>query len=123
MKNWRSIKMSNIETNNTLPPKTCSVDRLVTMPSDVELVIAGKKTATRRNGRYADVGEIMELNGHKFTVDKVYTQTLGELTDEHAKQEGFESVDAYKEAILSYHPGMPWLPHMQVWVHEFSPVK
>ncbi|WNB91739.1 ASCH domain-containing protein [Bacillus sp. NEB1478] len=115
--------MTNNETNNTLPPKTCSVERLVTMPSDVELVIAGKKTATRRNGRYADVGEIMELNGHKFVVENVYEQSLGELTDEHAKQEGFESVDAYKEAILSYHPGMPWLPHMKVWVHEFSPVK
>ncbi|OOE10104.1 ASCH domain-containing protein [Fictibacillus arsenicus] len=114
--------MTNHE-NNNLPPKTCSIERLVTMPSDVEMVIAGKKTATRRNGRYADVGEIMELHGHKFVVDNVYSQSLGELTDKHAQDEGFETVEAYKEAILSYHPGMPWLPHMQVWVHEFSPVK
>lgn len=114
--------MTNKEVHNTLPPKTCSVDRLVTMEVDVNKVIEGTKTATRRNGRYADVGEIMELKGKKFIVDKVYSQSLGELTDEHAKQEGFNTVEEYKQSILSYHPGMPWLPQMRVWVHEFSPI-
>ena len=114
--------MTNDEKTN-LPPKTCSVERLITKESDIELVLQGKKTATRRNGRYADVGETMELNGQSFVVDNVYIQTLGELTDVHAKQEGFESVEDYKQSILSYHPRMPWLPHMTVWVHEFSPVK
>ncbi|MFO1442486.1 ASCH domain-containing protein [Bacillus sp. Bva_UNVM-123] len=108
--------------NNALPPKTCTIERLVTVPEDVEKVIAGKKTATRRNGRYADIGEIMTLNGHEFVVEKIYSQTLGELTDEHAKQEGYETVEEYKEAILSYHNGMPWLPQMKVWVHEYRPI-
>jgi hypothetical protein len=48
---------------------------------------------------------------------------LGELTDDDARREGFESVEEYKQSILSYHPGMPWLPQMRVWVHEFQPVK
>lgn len=109
--------------NTTLPPKTCSIDRLVTMESDVKLVLAGKKTATRRNGRYADPGEIMTLEGKQFFVEKVYSQSLGELTDEHARTEGFSSVEEYKQSILSYHPGMPWLPQMRVWVHEFRPVE
>ncbi|MGD6964267.1 ASCH domain-containing protein [Fictibacillus phosphorivorans] len=112
-----------IQENNNLPPKTCSIERLVTMPSDVAKVLEGKKTATRRNGRYADIGEIMELEGHSFVVNNVYRQSLGELTDQHAQDEGFATVEEYKNAILSYHPGMPWLPHMQVWVHEFSPAK
>lgn len=112
--------MTNDEINDQLPPKTCSIERLVTMPSDIEKVIAGKKTATRRNGRYADVGEIMILKNKKFIVDRVYSQSLGELTDEHAQTEGFETVEDYKKAILSYHPNMPWLPHMKVWVHEFN---
>ncbi|MNR21847.1 hypothetical protein D3C85_1387710 [compost metagenome] len=86
-------------------------------------VIAGQKTATRRNGRYADIGEIMTLEGRNFVVERVYAQSLGELTDEHARQEGYDSVEDYKQAILSFHPGMPWLPHMKVWVHEFSPVQ
>ncbi len=114
--------MKNYEENNSLPPKTCTIDRLVTMENDVQKVLEGKKTATRRNGRYADVGEIMELEGKQFVVEKVYSQALGELTNEHARQEGFDSVDDYKESILSFHPGMPWLPQMRVWVHEFTPV-
>jgi N4-acetylcytidine amidohydrolase len=114
--------VTNHDVHNTLPPKTCSVERLVTMEEDVNKVLEGKKTATRRNGRYADVGEIMELKDKKFKVVRVYSQSLGELTDEHAKQEGFDTVEEYKQSILSYHPGMPWLPQMRVWVHEFSPV-
>ncbi|REE83934.1 hypothetical protein A8990_116113 [Paenibacillus taihuensis] len=115
--------MSNNDTQPELPPKTCSIERLVTMKPDVEKVIAGTKTSQRRNGRYADVGEVMELEGHRFVVEKVYAQTLGELTDEHARSEGFENVEEYKQAILSYHKGMPWLPHMQVWAHEFRPAQ
>ncbi|MEH7388200.1 ASCH domain-containing protein [Bacillus sp. JJ1521] len=109
--------------NNELPAKTCTIDRLVTMESDVKKVLEGRKTATRRNGRYADVGEIMTLEGRSFKIDRVYEQSLGELTDEDAKREGFNTVDEYKESILSYHPGMPWLPQMKVWVHEFSEVE
>ncbi|MEO2075723.1 MAG: ASCH domain-containing protein [Bacillus sp. (in: firmicutes)] len=109
--------------NQTLPPKTCSVERLVTMEEDVKKVLAGEKTATRRNGRYADPGEIMTLEGRKFVVDKVYSQSLGELTDDDARREGFNNVEEYKQSILSIHPGMPWLPQMRVWVHEFSPVQ
>lgn len=106
---------------NDLPPKTCTIDRLITLPADIEKVLAGQKTATRRNGRYADVGETMNLGGHEFVVEKVYRQSLGELTDADAQREGYANVEEYKKAILSMHPGMPWLPHMQVWVHEFAP--
>lgn len=109
--------------HSELPAKTCTIERLITQQSDIDKVLAGQKTATRRNGRYADVGEIMTLQGHKFVVNKVYSQSLGELTDEHARQEGFSTVEEYRDSILSYHPGMPWLPKMRVWVHEFSPVQ
>ena len=108
--------------NQTLPPKTCTIELLVTKEDDVDKVLEGKKTATRRNGRYADIGEVMVLKDKKFVVERVYSQPLGDLTDDHAKQEGFSTVEEYKNAILSYHPGMPWLPSMRVWVHEFSPV-
>jgi N4-acetylcytidine amidohydrolase len=105
-----------------LPPKTCTIDRLITVQADIDRVLAGTKTATRRNGRYADAGEVMTLQGRSYVVESVYEQKLGELTDEHAIQEGYPDVEAYKQAILSFHPGMPWLPHMRVWVHEFRPV-
>ncbi len=105
-----------------LAPKTCTIDRLVTVEEDIKRVLSGEKTATRRNGRYADPGEIMELEGRKFEVHKVYQQTLGELTDQDAQAEGFADLESYKQYILSMHPGMPWLPNMKVWVHEFRPV-
>ncbi|AZK45738.1 ASCH domain-containing protein [Paenibacillus lentus] len=115
--------MQNHAEHDALPPKTCSIERLVTLPADVEKVLAGQKTATRRNGRYADVGEVMTLKGQDFVVEQVYTQTLGELTEEHAKQEGYASLEEYKQSILSIHPGMPWVPTMRVWVHEFNLVQ
>ncbi|MDF2858251.1 MAG: fructose-phosphate kinase [Neobacillus sp.] len=115
--------MSLQNENAALPPKTCSVDRLVTLESDVKKVLAGEKTATRRNGRYADPGEIMTLEGREFVVEKVYSQSLGELTDNDVQSEGYTTVEEYKQSILSYHPGMPWLPQMRVWVHEFRPVE
>ncbi|MNI30142.1 hypothetical protein D3C73_839720 [compost metagenome] len=108
------------ETQSVLPPKTCSIERLITVEKDIEKVLQGSKTATRRNGRYADPGEVMELGGNKYIVNRVYQQSLGELTDEHAQAEGFASIEAYKESILAMHPGMPWLPQMKVWVHEFE---
>lgn len=115
--------MTSENSNQALPPKTCTIERLITKPQDIEKVINGQKTATRRNGRYADVGEIMKLNNHQFIVENIYTQKLGEVTEEDAKQEGFENLEAYKQSILSFHPGMKWAPKMEVWVHEFAPVE
>ncbi|MGP4105892.1 ASCH domain-containing protein [Virgibacillus sp. L01] len=111
------------EQNNTLPTKTCTIDKLVTIEADIDKVIDGKKTATRRNGRYADVGEVMTLKGQAFIVRNVYEQKLGEITDEHAVQEGYQDAEGYKNAILSIHPGMKWEPKMKVWVHEYELAK
>jgi hypothetical protein len=106
-----------------LPPKTGTIDRLITMEEDVKMVLEGKKTATRRNGRYADPGETMTLEGRQFVVERVYSQSLGEITDDDARREGFATAEDYKQSILAIHPGMPWLPQMRVWVHEFRPVE
>lgn len=105
--------------SSELPPKTCSIERMITLEADIRLVLEGRKTATRRNGRYADPGEITELHGRRLVVLNVFRQKVGELTDADAESEGYADVDAYKQHILKLHPGMPWLPHMNMWVHEF----
>lgn len=111
------------EQDKKLPEKSCSIERLVTIEKDVKKVLNGEKTATRRNGVYAYPDEVMLLEGREFRVEALYRQTLGEMTDEDAKAEGYTSLKAYKESILALHPNMPWLPTMNVWVHEFSPVQ
>jgi hypothetical protein len=105
-----------------LAPKTCSIERLITVEADVKLVLSGDKLVTRRNGRYADPGEIMRLRGKSYEVYKVYRQAIGEMTDADAKAEGYTDIETYKHYILSMHKGMPWVPHAKVWVHEFRPI-
>lgn len=102
------------------PEKSCSIERLVTIEADVKKVLNNEKTSTRRNGVYAYPGEVVVLDGKEIKVDALYKQTLGEMTDEHAKQEGYATVEEYKQSILAIHPNMPWIPTMSVWVHEFS---
>lgn len=109
--------------NHALPKKTCTIEQLVTIPEDIEKVIHGEKTATRRNGVYADIGEVMELKGKKFRVERIYQQKLGDVTDEDAQKEGYPDLEAYKQSILDIHPGMKWAPKMRVWVHEYEPVE
>jgi N4-acetylcytidine amidohydrolase len=109
--------------NEPLPPKTCTIDRMITVEQDIERVLNGTKTATRRNGRYADPGERWELGGRTYEVTRVYRQALGDLTDEEARSEGFDSLESYKAYILGMHKGMPWIPSAKVWVHEFRPAE
>lgn len=63
-----------------------NIERLITIPEDIKKVISGKKSATRRMKRFADVGEVMILEGQKFVIEKVYQQALGDITDEDAKK-------------------------------------
>jgi hypothetical protein len=109
--------------NADYPKKSCSIELLVTIPEDVQKVLNGEKTATRRNGVYAHPGEIMQLEGQELEITALYSQTLGEMTDKDAKTEGYSTMEEYKQSILKLHPKMPWLPTMSVWVHEFSPAK
>ena len=110
-------------TTGELPAKTCSIERLITRTDDIERVTTGTKTSTRRNGRYADVGEVMELAGQRFVVTRVYRQRLSEMTDADFRSEGFDSQEAYAAHIQHAHNGMPipWIQAAKVWVHEFKP--
>lgn len=50
-------------------------------------------------------------------------QSLGEMTDEDARSEGYPGLEPYQQLILRMHPGMEWDTDRLVWVHEFQPVQ
>jgi len=104
----------------TLPPRTCSIERLVTHPKLVASALAGSKTQQRRDGVYGYPGEEFELEGVSFVVTDLKRERLGDMTDEHAKAEGYPSLEMYRDIILKMHAGMTWNEDALVWVHSFS---
>jgi hypothetical protein len=107
---------------DTYPEKTCSIERLVTHPKLVAAAKAGIKTQQRRNGVYGWPGEEFELDGMAFVVTDLTRQRLGDMTDEHARAEGYPDIEAYKDIILKMHSGMTWNPDDLAWVHTFAKV-
>ncbi|MGR9087088.1 MAG: ASCH domain-containing protein [Gammaproteobacteria bacterium] len=107
----------------TLPEKTCSIDRLVTQPRMVEAVKSGKKTQQRRDGVYGWPGEIFELDGRIFVITDLRRQRIGDMSDEDAQAEGFPSLEMYRDIILKMHAGMTWNEDALVWVHDFAEKK
>ena len=107
------------QTSDTYPEKTCSIDRLVRHPRLVEAAIKGEKTEQRRDGIYAYPGETFELQGIQFTCTDLIRQRLGDMGDAGAKAEGYTSLDAYRDLILSMHKGMTWNDDALVWLHRF----
>ena len=102
------------------PQKTCSSDRLVRHAMMVKSVLSGTKRRQRRNGVYTYPGEVFQIGDRTARCTGLFRQRLGDLTDEDAVLEGFESLEAYKAFILRMHKGMEWDEAAQAWVHEFE---
>ena len=102
------------------PEKTCELDRLIRHPKSIRAVLSGDKTEQRRNGVYAHPGEAFVLEDVRFTVTDIERQRLGDMTDDDAVAEGYESLEAYKDLILKMHRGMSWDEDSEVWVHKFA---
>lgn len=104
------------------PEKSCEISRLVTHPRLVGATLSGAKTQQRRDGIYAYPDETFELEGIRFVVTSVECRTLGEMTDNDAKAEGYPDLETYKQVILQMHKGMVWDGNGLVWVHTFKRV-
>lgn len=101
-------------------PEKYDIEKLITRQADIGKVLSGEKTSERRNDRYADAGDELKLNGQPFVVENVYPQKLKELTDHNARQEGFQNLAEYKDALTSIHHGAVWEPERIVWAHELT---
>ena len=102
------------------PKKTCEITRLVRHPKLVNAALAGTKTQQRRDGVYAYPGETFQLEDTLFIVTALERKTLGDMTDDVAKAEGYPDLAAYKNLILNMHPGMEWDSNHKLWVHIFE---
>lgn len=87
-------------------------------------IVAGVKTQTRRPNRpQVREGATYELRtgyaptGHRITVERVYTQRLGDVGPEEAALEGFGSVDEFAAAWAEIYGS--WRPEQTVYVVEF----
>jgi hypothetical protein len=107
-------------TMDAYPEKTCSIDRLITQPKLVAAAKAGIKTQQRRDGVYGWPGEEFVLDGVAFVMTALTRQSLGEMTDEQARAEGYPDLALYKVIIIKMHPGMTWNAEHLVWVHQFT---
>ena len=88
-------------------------------------VYSGRKRATRRVERYgAEAGMKMravvrDYNIVDLHIVAVYNQKLGDMSEDDAKREGFQSLAAFKKARVEVHPGHGWDPEQDVWVIEW----
>jgi hypothetical protein len=71
----------------------------------VEAVAAGKMTQIHRGHQYAEEGDTFDLDGDTFEVVDVTERKLGDMTDEDARREGSEDLEAYKERMVRAHGG------------------
>src|SRR5690625_1082533 len=98
------------------------IQQLVTIQADIEKIKNGLKTTVRRNNRYGEIGDTLQLDSYTFRLKNMYEQTLGDLTEANAIEEGFEGLQQYKDRILAIHDNMEWDPSYTVWFHELERV-
>ncbi len=101
------------------PEKTCDITRLIRHPRLVAEALAGRKSEQRRDGVYGYPGETFELDGVPFVITDLKRERLGDMGDQGALAEGYPSLEAYRDLILSMHRGMQWNDDAMVWVHCF----
>jgi len=91
-------------------------------------IIQGKKTQTIRKNSKLKVGQIYCVNiGPRPAVARIkiiekQEITLGELTEEDAKREGFETLEEFKEYWIRI-LGLPWRVDEKYYVYRFKVVE
>lgn len=98
-------------------PEKLDINKLVSIKESIDKLISGEKISERRNDRYADVGDEVLLEGHLFEVVDVYPEQLKNVTNQEAKDEGFESLESYQHTLKNIHHGEVWDPELFVWAH------
>lgn len=83
--------------------------RIKVSSSDLELAKSSRKTCTIRLGTLSVAGELLSLTDGRDSVRVRVTsvesdKVIGDLTDEHAKREGFSTREELLEDLKHYYP-------------------
>jgi uncharacterized protein YhfF len=87
-----------------------------------QMAAEGKVTQMHRGQAYGDEGDTFDIDGQTFEVTDVTHRTLGDLTDEDARREGSEDLEAYRERLEAVHGDFEWDDESDVVRHRFEPV-
>lgn len=89
----------------------------------IEAVKAGEVTQIHRGRQYAEEGDWFEIDDDRFEVNEVTERTLGDITDEDAREEGSKDLEAYKERMNKAHGGnFEWQEDSDVVRHRVERV-
>ena len=92
----------------------------------LDLVIQGKKTQTRRRHKnllkekqkYVIKKNWYKNTEHYIRITKVYSQKLGDVSEEEAHKEGFSSIEEFRDAWIKINGS--WDSDIVVTVYEFE---
>jgi uncharacterized protein YhfF len=99
------------------------IDSRTLLPNDrVErMALDGDVTQIHRGNPYAEAGDTFVVDGTTFEVVEVRERTLGDLTDEDARAEGSEDLEAYRRRLEHAHSdGFEWDDDADVVLHRFE---
>jgi hypothetical protein len=101
--------MARIEADDLLPAQRLR-----------DAVKEGEITQIHRGDRHADEGDTFVVDGEEYELTEVRKRRLGELTDEDARAEGSQTLEAYKKRIEETH-GTTWDDDSTAYLHDFEP--
>jgi len=80
----------------------------------------GEVTQVHRGRAYADAGDSFTIDGVAFEVVDVEDRTLGDLTDDDARAEGYRDLQQYREVLHRAHDEFEWDDDSEIVRHRFE---
>ncbi|WP_265109569.1 ASCH domain-containing protein [Halosolutus halophilus] len=99
------------------------IDPADLLPSDRmrQRALDGEVTQIHRGHQYAAAGDTFTIDDTTFEVCEVTDRTLGDLTDEDARAEGMDDLEAYRRLLERAHENFEWDDDSEVVLHRFEP--
>ena len=87
-----------------------------------EQALDGEVTQIHRGQAYAEEGDTFEIDGVSFEIVDVTDRSLGDMTDEDARNEGARDLEQYKEMLRRSHDAFEWDDDSEIVRHRFERV-